>query len=198
MYSNIEEFIWEVFVKTLNRTDQETSIQFFFKSQADGCNLHRRNKSISCLERSVESKSDTIGIHIRSLSLIRIDTYRAFGAENMIASSPLSRWVSIRESEGGLMPPSGIHVAFPPSLYSPRSSLVFARAVLCLILLRPRSPFTKISRHLLEIALPELLFMILTLIAVDKTMLTYKSEALFMKVGAWQPSLFFGKILFNK
>ena len=35
------------------------------------------------------SKSDTIGIHIRSVSLIRIDTYRASGAENMIASSPL-------------------------------------------------------------------------------------------------------------
>lgn len=35
------------------------------------------------------SKSDTIGIHIRSASLIRIDTYRASGAENMIASSPL-------------------------------------------------------------------------------------------------------------
>lgn len=73
-------------------------------------------------EKSAESKSDTIGIHIRSLSLIRIDTYRASGAENMIASSPLSRWVSIGESEGGLMPPSGIHVAFPPSLYPPRFS----------------------------------------------------------------------------
>lgn len=74
----------------------------------------------------VMSKSDTIGIHIRSLSLIRIDTYRASGAENMIASSPLSRWVSMGESEGGLMPPSGIHVAFPPSLYPSRFSLVFA------------------------------------------------------------------------
>lgn len=125
---------------------------------------------ISRLERSVGSKSDTIGIHIRSLSLIRIDTYRASGAENMIASSPLSRWVSIGESEGGLMPPSGIHVAFPPSLYPPRFSPVFARAVLCLILLRPRSPFTEISRHLLEIASPELLLMLPTLIPVDKTL----------------------------
>lgn len=56
-----------------------------------------RNRGISRLERNAESKSDTIGIHIRSLSLIRIDTYRASGAENMIASSPLSRWVSIGE-----------------------------------------------------------------------------------------------------
>lgn len=118
----------------------------FFKSQADGCNLHKRNKGISRPERErIMSKSDTIGIHIRSLSLIRIDTYRASGAENMIASSPLSRWVSIGENEGGLMPPSGIHVAFPPSLYPSRFSLVFVRAVLCLIFLRPRSPFTKIS-----------------------------------------------------
>lgn len=133
---------------------------------------------ISRLESSFESKSDTIGIHIRSLSLIRIDTYRASGAENMIASSPLSRWVSIGESEGGLMPPSGIHVAFPPSLYPPRFSPVFARAVLCLILLRPRSPFTEISRHLLEIASPELLLMLLTLIPVDKTFtLTYNESA---------------------
>lgn len=68
------------------------------------------------------------------------------------------------------MPPSGIHVAFPPSLYPPRFSPVFARAVLCLILLRPRSPFTEISRHLLEIASPELLLMLLTLIPVDKTL----------------------------
>lgn len=159
-------------MKTPGRTDQETSDRSdFFKSQTDGWQiLHRRNKCISRLERSVESKSDTIGIHIRSLSLIRIDTYRASGAENMIASSPLSRWVSIGESEGGLMPPSGIHVAFPPSLYPPRFSPVFARAVLCLILLRPRSPFTEISRHLLEIASPELLLMLLTLIPVDKTL----------------------------
>lgn len=127
------------------RSDRSRDIDLIFlKSQADGCNLHRWNKAVSRLERDVKSKSDTIGIHIRSLSLIRIDTYRASGAENMIASSPLSRWVSIGESEGGLMPPSGIHVAFPPSLY-PRFSLVFARAVLCLILLRPRLPFTKIS-----------------------------------------------------
>lgn len=87
----------------------------------------------------------------------------------MIASSPLSRWVSIGESEGGLMPPSGIHVAFPPSLYPPRFSPVFARAVLCLILLRPRSPFTKISRCLPKIVSSELLLMYLTLITVDKT-----------------------------
>lgn len=53
-------------------------------------------------KRSVRSKSDTIGIHIRSVSLIRIDTYRASGAENMIASSPLSRWVSIGEEEVGI------------------------------------------------------------------------------------------------
>lgn len=128
-----------------------------------------RNRGvISCPKRSVESKSDTIGIHIRSLSLIRIDTYRASGAENMIASSPLSRWVSIGESEGGLMPPSGIHVAFPPSPYSSRFSPVFARAVLCLILLRPCSPFTKISRRLFEIGSCELSLIRLTLIAPDK------------------------------
>lgn len=160
-------------MKTPGRTDQQTSIWLFFKSQADGCNLHRWNKAVSRLERDVKSKSDTIGIHIRSLSLIRIDTYRASGAENMIASSPLSRWVSIGESEGGLMPPSGIHVAFPPSLY-PRFSLVFARAVLCLILLRPRLPFTKISWHLPEIASPELLLMRPTLIAVNKTLRLFK------------------------
>lgn len=97
----------------------------------------------------------------------------------MIASSPLSRWVSIGEGKGRLMPPSGIHVAFPPSLYPPRFSPVFARAVLCLILLRPRSPFTKISRRLLEVASPELLLMRLTLIAVDKIVtLTYIKSAM--------------------
>lgn len=159
-------------MKTPGRTDQETSDRSdFFKSQTDGWQISTDGiNGISRLERSVESKSDTIGIHIRSLSLIRIDTYRASGAENMIASSPLSRWVSIGESEGGLMPPSGIHVAFPPSPYPPRFSPVFARAVLCLILLRPRSPFTEISRHLLEIASPELLLVLLTLIPVDKTL----------------------------
>lgn len=151
------------------RSDRSRDINLiFFKSQTDGCNLYIRNEGVSRLERGVESKSDAIGIHIRSLSLIRIDTYRASGAENMIASSPLSRWVSIGESEGGLMPPSGIHVAFPPSLYAPRFSPVFARAVLCLILLRPRSPLKKISRRLPEIASSELLLMRLTLIAVDK------------------------------
>lgn len=147
--------------------DREVSIWFFLnlKQMAAICTDGIR---MYLIWRDVESKSDTIGIHIRSLSLIRIDTYRASGAENMIASSPLSRWVSIGESEGGLMPPSGIHVAFPPSLYPPRFSLVFARAVLCLILLRPRSPFTKISWHLPEIASPELLRP--TLITVHKTL----------------------------
>lgn len=46
---------------------------------------------------------------------------------------------------------------------------MFARAVLCLILLRPRSPFTKISRRLSEIGWSELLLIRLTLIALDKS-----------------------------
>lgn len=137
----------------LTRDDR---LDFLNLKQTDAISpqTRKRGRRISPGERSAESKSDTIGIHIRSLSLIRIDTYRASGAENMIASSPLSRWVSIGgESEGGLMPPSGIHVAFLPSpLVAPS---VQTRAVLCLILLRPRSPFTKISWRLSEIGLPE-------------------------------------------
>lgn len=59
----------------------------------------------------------------------------------MIASSPLSRWVSVPGvSEGGLMPPSGIHVAFPPLPYPPVYNILirlFARAgFLCLILFK--------------------------------------------------------------
>lgn len=54
------------------------------------------------MKRSVKSKSDGIGIRIRSVSLIRIDTYRASRVENMIASSPLSRRVSNGEDEDGI------------------------------------------------------------------------------------------------
>lgn len=64
----------------------------FLKSpaQTDGDTTYRRRFSrLRRKEGTAESKSDTIGIHIRSLSLIRIDTYRASGAENMIASSPV-------------------------------------------------------------------------------------------------------------
>lgn len=165
-------------MKTLDKIDQKDIVLIFLNLKQTAAISADGIKDVSRLKRGVESKSDTIGIHIRSLSLIRIDTYRASGAENMIASSPLSRWVSIGEGKGGLMPPSGIHVAFPPSLYPPRFSPVFARAVLCLILLRPRSPFTKISRCLPEVASPELLLMRLTLIAVDKIVtLTYIKSA---------------------
>lgn len=81
-----------------SRSSRDNRSDFLNLKQTDAISPQTRNRRrrISPGERSAESKSDTIGIHIRSLSLIRIDTYRASGAENMIASSPLSRWVSIR------------------------------------------------------------------------------------------------------
>lgn len=63
-------------------------------------------KKVAC----IVSKSGAIGIHIRSLSLIRIDANRASGAENMIALPWLRGWVSIGGVEAGLMLPSGIDI----------------------------------------------------------------------------------------
>lgn len=87
------------------------------------------------MRRSVRSKSDTIGIRIRSVSLIRIDTYRASGAENMIASSPLSRWVSIGEDEDGINATLGNPRGFP-TFAAPALSFALRLAILYLAVLR--------------------------------------------------------------
>lgn len=108
--------------------------------------------------RDVGSKSDAIGIRVRSVSLIRIDTYRASGAENMIASSPLSRWVSIGEDETGINATLGDSRDF--STFA-AFALVPARlvfAVLCLVALRlARTPLTKISPPSCELNCPRFL-----------------------------------------
>lgn len=74
----------------------------FVESQTDVAIFPQTSEEWISARSIVRSKSDGIGIRIRSVCLIRIDTYRAFGAENMIASPPLSRWVSIGEDGDGI------------------------------------------------------------------------------------------------